>query len=46
MRALLYRELLDNSRKIYGEYLEKRKTTGRTQKLLTSINEADMAKPV
>ena len=42
MRALLYRELLDNSRKIYGEYLEKRKKAGRIQKLLTSIDEAEM----
>lgn len=42
MRALLYRELLDNSRKIYGEYLEKRKETGRIRKLLNSIDEADM----
>ena len=42
MRALLYRELLDNSRKVYGEYLEKRKKAGRIQKLLTSIDEADI----
>ena len=42
MRALLYRELLDNSRRVYGEYLEKRKKTGRIQRLLTSIDEADL----
>jgi hypothetical protein len=42
MRALLYHELLDNSRKVYGEYLEKRKKTGRIQRLLTSIDKADM----
>ena len=34
MRVLLYKELLDNAQRIYSEYLDKRKETGRIQKLL------------
>ena len=40
MRVLLYKELLDNTRHIYSEYLKKRKETGRIQRLLNSIDEA------
>lgn len=42
MRVLLYKELLDNAQRIYSEYLNKRKETGRIQKLLNSIDEADL----
>ena len=41
MRVLLYKELLDNAQRIYKEYLDKRKTSGRIQRLLNSIDEAD-----
>ena len=41
MRALLYRELLDSARRVYGEYLEKRKKTGRIRNILTDIEESD-----
>lgn len=40
MRVLLYKELLDNTHRIYSEYLVKRKETGRIQRLLNSIDEA------
>ncbi len=43
MRVLLYKELLENAQRIYKEYLEKRKDTGRIQRLLTSIEEADFS---
>ena len=43
MRVLLYKELLENAQRIYREYLDKRKDTGRIQKLLTSIEEADFS---
>ena len=42
MRVLLYKELLENSQRIYREYLDRRKETGRIQKLLNSIDEADI----
>jgi hypothetical protein len=41
MRVLLYKELLENAQRIYKEYLEKRKASGRIQRLLNSIEEAD-----
>ena len=40
MRVLLYKELLDNTRHIYSEYLVQRKETGRIQRLLNSIDDA------
>ena len=43
MRVLLYKELLENAQRIYREYLDKRKESGRIQKLLNSIDEADIA---
>lgn len=42
MRVLLYKELLDNAQRIYKEYLEKRKDSGRIQRLLNSIDDADL----
>lgn len=43
MRVLLYKELLDNARRVYSEYLEQRQSTGRIQKLLESIDSADLS---
>jgi hypothetical protein len=43
MRVLLYKELLDNTRRIYREYLIQRKTTGRIQQLLNSIDTANFS---
>lgn len=42
MRVLLYSELLANANRIYKEYLDKRKETGRIQRLLNSIEKADL----
>lgn len=43
MRVLLYKELLDSTRRIYSEYLVQRKETGRIQRLLNSIDDAVIA---
>lgn len=43
MRVLLYKELLENAQRIYKEYLDKRKDSGRILRLLQSIEEADFS---
>jgi hypothetical protein len=43
MRVLLYKELLDNAQRIYKEYLDKRKDSGRILRLLNSIDKADLS---
>ena len=38
MRVLLYKELITNARRVYKEYLVKRKETGRIQQILDGID--------
>jgi hypothetical protein len=43
MRVLLYSELLESANRVYKEYLDKRKDTGRVQRLLSRIEEAEVS---
>jgi hypothetical protein len=42
MRVLQYSELLENANRVYKEYLDKRRDTGRVQRLLASIEDSEL----